>query len=67
MKFYFNTDEILSIAKRIFSSDAAYEILKQFPFPNASPVTVATCAFSKRNRAKSVAFSIFLPLRTLPK
>ena len=65
IKFYFNADEILSIAKRIFSSDAAYEILIQFPFPNASPVTVATCAFSKRYRAKSVAFLIFLPFLCL--
>ena len=68
-KFYFelNTFFILLTADLISTSDAAYEILMQFGFPKASPVTVATCAFSSRNSAKSLAFSILFPLILFPK
>ena len=47
--------------------EAAYEILIQFGFPNASPVTVATKASSNNSNDRSVAFVTFLPLIVLPK
>ena len=39
---------ILSIAPSRFCSEVAYDILRQFGAPKASPGTMATCAFSSK-------------------
>jgi len=56
-----------SIASLRILSDAAYDNLIQFGAPKAAPVTEATPASSSRNKEKSFASLMCVPLIVFPK